>query len=354
MVRRMKLYVPIVVGGLFASVKILHSLGGAATAGFSTQGVTPARYALTECRAILTYIRLYLIPVGQNGDWGLDFYRTLRDGGAWVYLLGMIALVAVIVWTYRRARLLSFGLLTFLVMLLPTSSIVPIKDAIAERRMYVPVVGLILASIWALDHFRPRVQILRETGVLRVTLGLLLVVVAALTFQRSQAWSSDTILWADSASKNPSNSRAHMGLGTAYLRHGFCAGAVKEYQIVDRLVGSSFEVTLNMAAAYQCNRQPELALQELRKVAAISPSAEIYDRIGYLEATLGHVPPALESFENALRLNPNDATAYSYRGTAKLALKDAAGAQADLRRALELQPANDLALEGLATLAAQK
>jgi hypothetical protein len=265
--RRAKLYVLVVLGGLLASIKILHSLTTADTAGFATQGVTPVRYALTQCRVIPQYITLFLTPVGQNADWGLEFFRSLSDGEAWAYVIGMMAFVAVIVWTYRRARLFSFGLLTFLVILVPTSSIVPIKDAMAERRMYVPIIGLILASIWVVDYFRPRLQILRDVGTLRITLGLILVVATALSFERNKVWSSDTLVWMDAVNKNPSNSRAHMGLGTAYLRYGYCAGAIREYQIVDWQVGSSLEIMGNLTLAYECNHQPQLALMERQKIA---------------------------------------------------------------------------------------
>jgi len=348
------LYVPIVLGGLIAAVKILQSLTSGTAAGFSIAGVTPGLYALTQCRVILTYLRLFFLPVGQNGDWGLPLFRSLTDHAAWVYVLGMLAFVGVIVWSYHRARLLSFGLATFLVLLLPTSSIVPIKDAIAERRVYVPVIGLILSSIWALDHFRPRLRMLREAGSLRIISVVILVVAAALSFERNKMWGSDTLLWGDSINKNPSNSRAHMGLGDAYLMHGQCVDAIREFQTVERQAGASDEMAANLASAYQCNHQLDLALNELRTIIVRHPSAAIYDRIGYIEATQGHVSPALDAFENALRLDPNDATAYSYRGTARLALNDPAGAQADLRRALQLAPDNETALKGLAALAAQR
>jgi Tfp pilus assembly protein PilF len=354
---RAKLYVPIVLGGLIVAGRILKSLTGAGAAGFSI-GVTPARYALTECRVILTYVRLFLLPVGQNGDWGLPFYRSLTDNAAWVFVLGMVAFVSLIVWSYRRARLLSFGLAAFLVLLLPTSSIVPINDAIAERRVYVPIIGLIIASIWAslwaIDHFRPRLEILRDPGKLRIATALILVVAGVLSFERSKVWSSETLLWGDSVEKNPLNSKAHMGLGAAYVVHGQCADAVREFQTVERQAGTSEEITANLAAAYQCNRQPDLALNQLHTIVLKHPTAAMYDRIGYIEATMGHVPPALDAFEAALRLDPRDATAYSYRGTVRLALNDPAGAQADLRRALELDPGNETALKGLATLAARK
>jgi Flp pilus assembly protein TadD len=132
---------------------------------------------------------------------------------------------------------------------------------------------------------------------------------------------------------------------------GQCPGAVREFETVERQSGISEETTANLAAAYQCNRQPDQALSELRKLVEKRPAAPLYDRIGYIEATRGKVAPALDAFEAALRLNPNDATAYSYRGTAKMVLKDDAGARADLQRALELEPGNSTALKGLAALA---
>ena len=155
---RLKLYLPIVIGGGLAAIWILRGLIGAESAGFGIAGLTPATYALTQCKVILTYIRLFLFPIGQNGDWNLPFFHSLTDHNAWIYVSGMAGFAALIAVTYKRAKLLSFGLLIFLVLLLPTSSVVPIKDAIAERRLYVPITGLILGLIWALDYFQPKMQ----------------------------------------------------------------------------------------------------------------------------------------------------------------------------------------------------
>jgi tetratricopeptide (TPR) repeat protein len=138
------------------------------------------------------------------------------------------------------------------------------------------------------------------------------------------------------------------------LIHGPCVDAIREFKIVQSQAGPSEEMSTNLAAAYQCNHQPELALNELQAIVAKHPSASLYDRIGYIEATMGRVAPALDAFENALRLDKNDATAYSYRGTAKLAINDSRGAEADLRRALELDPGNGAALQGMAALAARR
>ena len=115
-----------------------------------------------------------------------------------------------------------------------------------------------------------------------------LVLAAALTFERNEVWSSDLLLWQDSAEKSPLNGRAHMGLGDAYLVRGRCEEAAKEFEAVQRYEGPSDEMTTNLAASYQCNHQTDLALKTLRGVVARRPNAGFYAQIGYLEALLNH------------------------------------------------------------------
>lgn len=347
---RAKLYMPIILGGVLVAVRILGTLTSGTGAGFSQHGVTPALYALTQCRVIPIYLRLFLFPMGQNGDWKLRFFMSLTDHSAWIYALVMLAFVALIVRTYRKARLFSFGLAAFLVMLLPTSSVIPIIDAVAERRMYVPIIGLILAAIWLIAHFRPRLQILHGERNLRVALVLLLSVEAGLSFERSQVWGDDILFWTNSLEGNPENTRALFGLGAAYVFQGKCGDGVRVFRNLEHRVGATGEVESNLANAYQCNHQPDLALGTLRALVAQSPSAAKYAQIGYLEASSGHVEDALQAIRKSLELDPRDANAYAYRGMIQLARGNQAEGSVDLTRALEIEPENPTAKYGIEML----
>jgi len=341
---RLKLYAPIVTGGLLAAFWILRSLRGGTSAGFGVAGLTPFTYALTQCRVIPTYIRLYLIPLGQNGDWGLRFFQSLTDGGAAFYVVLMVVFAAIIVWTYSRAKLLSFGLLIFLVLLLPTSSVVPVKDALAERRVYIPLIGLILASIWAFDYFRPKTQ------TFFIVAGCLLAASAALTYQRNFVWSSEALLWQDSLAANPDNARAHLGLGDAYLVSRKCTDAIREFQAMGRIIGMGVEVKTNLAAAYQCDHQNEQALKMLREIVATNPTAGLYAQIGYLEAVSEHGLEAMTALNRALELDPRNALALAYRGVLHYTSGDLRNAYVDLHLALEIDPGNEAAQAGMALL----
>jgi protein O-mannosyl-transferase len=348
---RFNLYGLFLAGGLVAVALILRSLTGETAAGFAT-GIRPFDYALTQCRAILTYVRLFMLPVGQNGDWQMPFYHSVADGAAGAFAAGLAGLLALTVWLYSRARLISYGLAVFLLMLAPTSSFVPIKDALAERRMYLPVTGLILALAGVVYKIRWTHGWRRACAI-----GVLLVC-AGLSWQRSAAWASDFNLWSDSIRKNPDNARAHFGLGTAMMISRDCAGAAREFSAA-RAAGkhtleevSDSEVTWNLAMAYECDKKPTDALAQYRAFAAAQPTAAVYDRIGFLEAKGGDTSAALGAFEKAMQLDASDANAYAYRGMVFLAGENYAAAQADLKRAMEIDPENQVAAEGMAKLTA--
>lgn len=347
--RRIKLYAPFVLGGVAGAVIILKQLAGNSGVGASA-GVSGFWYAVTECRVIPIYIRLFLFPLGQNGDWQLPFFRSWT-AGAWCSLLATMALIAAIVWLYRLNRpgnrLAAFGLTIFLLALAPTSSFVPIKDALAERRMYAPIAGLILATLALTIPLRLSVTARRAFATAIVG------VLGFLCFQRSAVWTSDASFWRDAAQKNPANARAYFGLGSALLKSD-CAGAIRAFQTARSMEPANLEIIWNLGVAHECNKEPEAALSFYRAFAMSKPTANAYDRIAWLEAMRARIPQTMEAIGNALRLDPNDATAYAYRGVAKMVMKDTAGADADLRRALALDNTNSTALKGMAMLQANR
>jgi hypothetical protein len=342
---RWKLYLPMVFGGLVAAAAIIRSLDKAPSAGLSLENVTPFRYALTQCRAIFTYLRLFLIPAGQTGDWQIAFYRSFADNSVGLYVLGILLLVGIIVWSFRRSRLLSFGLLVFVLLLLPTSSVIPIKDALAERRMYVAIVGLILAVVAILDRYQ------LEPAVLKVGAIAVLGLAAILTFQRSQVWGDDSVFWQDVLKKDPGNKRAHIDLANSYIRQRRFTEAMAEDDVLDKMDGVTEGTLLNRVTVYEVMQNYDLALDMLHKTAAMRPAASTYTEIGHLEAYLGHIPESFAAFALALELDPKYAPAHAQRGMIYLATGDSARASRDFHDALQSEPNNEIATTGLGKLA---
>ena len=99
-------------------------------------------------------MRLFVVPIGQNLDPQVDISRTILDHGAIIGLAALLA-VSVLAWIYRRRfPLASYGWFVFLILLAPTSSFVPIRDPMAERRLYLPFIGLLFITVEFLRRWK--------------------------------------------------------------------------------------------------------------------------------------------------------------------------------------------------------
>jgi hypothetical protein len=149
-----RIYAPMAAAGLAGVWFFRGLITSATTAGFGLKDFTWYQYFFTQCRALWVYIGLFLFPAYLSADWDFAISRTVLDKGAIAGLAALVA-VAAAAWHWRRRfPLASYGYFAFLVLMAPTSSILPIKDPVAERRLYFAILGLLLILVDALARLR--------------------------------------------------------------------------------------------------------------------------------------------------------------------------------------------------------
>ncbi len=342
--RNWKLYVPIAAGTLFAVIFVLRILRGNTTAGFQLKDLTWYQYFFTECRIIWDYIRLFVFPIGQNLDPDIDISRTVASHGAIVGLAGLLA-VSILAWIYRRRfPIASYGWFVFIILLAPTSSFVPIRDPMAERRLYLPFIGLLLITV----EFLRRWKVSRNT--LIGSLCLVLAAEGALTYQRNLLWGSAIDIWKDTVSKSPRKLRPRFQLAFAYFQAASCTNSVDEFQKAAALEPPKFDLLLDWALAYDCAGNSPQAIAKLQQAAAQHPNAHVYSQIGMEYGKVGKYPEALDALAAAQRLDPGFAMTYYYLGNIHALQGDHAQATEDYQRVLALDPSNAPAREALARM----
>jgi tetratricopeptide (TPR) repeat protein len=340
--RNWRLYGPMVVAGALAGLFVMRTLRHATSAGFAVKLFTWYEYLFTQFRAIWVYVRLFLLPVGQSIDYDFAISHTLLEHGAWLGLMALLAGACAAFYFRRKYPLAAFGYFVFLLLLAPTSSFIPIRDPVAERRLYLPMIGLLLIMIEFLRRWKAE----RTTALL--VLGSVLAVAAVFTYRRSAVWSSAVVLWEDTVEKSPRNARARFQLAHAYFLEHDCEKAAAHYAIAAQIEKPRDTLLVDWALAYDCLNQPEEALTRLRQAAAMHPDAHVYSQIGMVYGKQGKNAEALEALDTAIKLNPRFEMSYIYRGGVHLALNDPAAAAADFRRALAINPANQSARDALA------
>ena len=204
---------------------------------------------------LLTYLRLFFWPAGQNIDWDYPLATNvlaLKTVSSFLFLLVLLVLGFL---AYRRVRLISLGIIAFFITLAPTSSIIPLRDVIFEHRMYLAVAFLAMGCVHA---YSCGLEGIRKISRRRYAVGifssiiLLLPLLSGLTYARNEVWLSELSLWADAVKKSPNKARAHnnYGKGLYALKNRVNEKAKREFETAIQLSPGWAKPYHNRAVCY--------------------------------------------------------------------------------------------------------
>jgi MYXO-CTERM domain-containing protein len=340
--RNWKIYALMAAGAVVGIGILLPVILHANNAGFNLKDLTWYQYFFTQCRALFVYPWLFLVPANQSADWNFPMSKTIFDHGAIFGLLALLVLAGLAWWRRREYRLASFGFFMYLLLMAPTSSILPIRDAVAERRLYLSMLGLLLIAVDLLSRLKV------TSRALAGACTAIALVFAGVTHARAQVWSSELALWQDTVQKSPDNYRAHFQLASAYYNLGRCGEAVAEYQKAAGLQPPAYDLLLDWGLAYDCLNQPDNALAKLRQAATLENTAHVHTQMGMIYGKHAQWTEAMDALATAEKLDPNFAPTYVYKGLVHFSQGQFEPAITDYQRALAIDPTFQQARDGLA------
>jgi protein O-mannosyl-transferase len=327
-----KLYTPMALGALVAVARFWKLIFGSTTAGFALKDFTWYQYLFTQFRAIFVYIGMFVLPVHLTADWDFPISKTIVDRGAIVGLI-LLAALAAAAWIYRRRfPLASYGFFAYLVLMAPTSSILPIQDPVAERRLYFGMLGLLLVAVDLLG----RVNIDRRA--LAAACAAVTIMAAVGARARAEVWSDPVLLWKDTVEKSPNKVRGYLHLAQSYYDVGEYGAAVAAYDKAAQIKQPDYDLLIDWGLALDQANRAEEALAKMKQAAALEPTAHVYSQIGMVYAKQRRFTEAMEALNMAAKLDPNFGATYNYRAKIHFSQNEYCPAIVDYRRALALNP----------------
>ena len=368
---RSRLYVGLATTWLILIAVILPG-SRSGVAGFSS-GVSPWTYLLNQTLLITHYLRLSIWPSGLVVFYGWPAPLTVGD--VFPYAILILTLVAATIVALMRAPAIGFLGAWFFIALAPASSVVPVATEVgAERRMYLPLLALILLIVVAAHAAWKRCTEGRTLAIVPM-IGLVGVagVLAATTAVRNREYASPLSLAQTVVDRRPSgvayhilgeqlmleghdaeaavplseavargDSRAGYPLGVALFNQrkfgeavqrldGFVRTSGLPYRLVPRwLEPPRTEVVsarMLMARAFAADRQWSQAAEQAELALKVMPShregqrllADALINIGFARVVAGDFDEAVESFRRALKADPANVRA---RDLLALALAD--------------------------------
>ena len=269
--------------------------GGAA--GFGT-GVSAWDYALTQCRAIILYLRLSFWPSPLVVDYGMGVDRSLA--AVWPQAMLLVLLVAGTLVALWRRPMVGFLGFWFFAILAPSSSIVPLTtQTIAEHRMYLPLAAVVVLAV--LGGYR-------WLGNRSLPVWLALAVLAGwLTAVRNQDYRSAESLWRVTVAAQPENARAQTSLGCALAEAGQPLEALAHLEEAVRLMPGYPDAHFNLGNFLFRQGALLAALEHCEAAVRLRPGYfEAYFVLGGVLDRLDRRKEALERYGMAWRIHPDD------------------------------------------------
>lgn len=340
-----RLYGPLVAAAALGLRFVWKTLSRATSAGFQLTGLAWYEYFFTQWRMFWNYVRLAVLPVGLNADPDVALSRTAFDHGA---IVGGVAIVALLVAAFvlrRRFPLAAFGVFTFVVLLAPTSSVVPIRDLFAERRLYLPMIGLLCVALEGLRRLNAR-----STPAL-AGIGAVLLVASFMTWQRARVWAGAIPLWEDTVAKSPDKYRPRFQYAFALYHDQRCTEAAGQYEITAKLDPRPGEqLFVDWALALECAGRVDEAAAKLEMAAKLQPTVVVYTNLAMIYGKTGRNEQALAALDKAEQINPRFAQIHAFRGNIYFAQQKPEAAAESYRKALRYDATNQAALHGLRAL----
>jgi len=278
---------------------------------------TPWEYLLTQSNVMIQYFKLLFLPLPHwlNIDHDVQISKSMWEYPTFFFMSIILLLFILAIFLIKKNRLISFCILFFLIVLAPTSSIIPIWDIMVEYRLYLPIFSYGLILSMGLQYLH---RILTSCFSKKLGQGMIwgisifiLFSFSLITIERNKIFKDDLTLWSDVVKKSPNKMRGHHNLGKAYILAGQIDQGIQEGKIALRLSAyqldkKSVKFVLNLlGGAYSEKGENDKAILLFQQAIKVDPNfSPPYYNMSCIYASKKEKEKALEYFRKAISLNP--------------------------------------------------
>jgi Flp pilus assembly protein TadD len=271
-------------------------------------------YVLLELDVVRRYLTLMLVPVGQAMFHDVSLLTGVFDPRA-LLAIAVLGLLLVLAWRVRKIDgLASFGILWFLLLLLPSSALVALGhgEAMTEHRVYLASCGLFLAVGAGMSHLFARLEHVSASMQFpaRAALAIGLITLCALTVSRNTVWASPVTLWHEAVDRAPNHWRPRLLLGEALQDNGRREEAVEQYTAALRIRPSEPSAYMKLGLCFAEMGRLQEAAATFQRLREIDPrSAGASTGLGVVAMLQGQPDRARHFFLEAIERDPRNVSA---------------------------------------------
>lgn len=252
----------------------------------------------------------------------------------WQVILGALTLgaLAVLIYLFRSIRReVSFGILWFLISILPVLNLTILNAPMMEHWLYFPLIGLSLAFVGGVRTLAERVAEIRGVA---LGLALIALLLSARTITRNAEWKDLVGLFAQNVASYPKHPKAWLWLADSLAKQDRWHEAIRAYQASLAINPYQNTATVDLAEALSLVGRSDEAEEVLLQAVSNRPRDPwLLYMLGIHRLKAGKNQEAIEAMEKSIEVAPSTG-AYHVLGSAYLRLGQKQKAEQAFHKAL--------------------
>ena len=243
----------------------------------------------TFCKVLWIYLGLLVWPNPLHMERTVSLVKSFFSWEVLGAIGGIVAMGLLGIWQLKKnSRLPSgalakdgwilFGLLWFLIMLVPASGIIPINGILYEHWLYVPMVGIALSAYglgeMMISFFGKKILYALRPLLFALLIALAIIYVL-LTVRQNNLWADPIQFYRYTLQFAPWSARLHNNLGETLANSGEAKDAIPEYQKALQLGPGYPQIYNNLGNAQITTGDYTNAEKNLKKALQLSPEFSV-------------------------------------------------------------------------------
>jgi protein O-mannosyl-transferase len=223
-----------------------------------------------------------------------------------ICIILFMLMTAVFIYTGRRRKYAAVGWLWYVGTLVPTIGLIQAgAQGMANRYMYIPMLGLLMIITWAVKDFTAIRPEAKKAAAVTGTLVLLSLLI--LTRMQVRYWENSLTLFGHDLKVTKDNVVSENGYGCALSQAGLIDEAQKHFQNALRISPAYSEARNNLANVYLQKGMLNEAITCFNEIAKRNEAtADIYYNLAAALEMQKKYDEAIKYYAKSLQMNPGD------------------------------------------------
>ncbi|MEX0672148.1 MAG: tetratricopeptide repeat protein [Candidatus Babeliales bacterium] len=319
---------------------LAHNNIGNTITNYTAQDITPWYYLMTQFKVILHYMWIFIWPFALSVEYDWTLVHGFFDPNCFFPFLVLCGLLGIVIALLRKdsKNIYAFGILWFLICVLPRSSIIPSAELVVDYKTYLASVGMFLIfalgithlSLWAvkkmgmikkgafvMPHAMAGHMAVDRMGMYSTIAGytILIAFLGSMSYRRNMVWESGLTFWKNITDHAPNKARAHNNYAVELLKQLRAREAVTALRKAIIIEPGYWDAFNNLGIAYNYLGNVDLAIGATLQAIKVNPQhVEAYNNLGKYYIQAQEFERAHMAFLTAISLRPYYGKAYFNQG----------------------------------------